>query len=137
LSTACRTRSEPVLVPQVKFTEWTSDDQLRQPVFLGLRTDKQAKDVVRETRGMIDMGTGDQRAVDLAQQYQGLLNAIRAEQTSRPLPPGAKSTEAVEEAVGDLSDPNLPGSIKRPCGLSWYGDYRQGGTKPVHVRAAL
>jgi hypothetical protein len=24
------------------------DDQLRQPVFLGLRTDKQAKDVVRE-----------------------------------------------------------------------------------------
>jgi len=39
---------EPVLVAQVKFTEWTSDDQLRQPVFLGLRTDKPAKDVVRE-----------------------------------------------------------------------------------------
>jgi bifunctional non-homologous end joining protein LigD len=39
---------QPVLVAQVKFTEWTSDDQLRQPVFLGLRTDKQAKDVVRE-----------------------------------------------------------------------------------------
>lgn len=39
---------EPVLVAQVKFTEWTSDDQLRQPVFLGLRADKQAKDIVRE-----------------------------------------------------------------------------------------
>jgi bifunctional non-homologous end joining protein LigD len=39
---------EPVLVAQVKFTEWTSDGQLRQPVFLGLRTDKQAKDVMRE-----------------------------------------------------------------------------------------
>ena len=39
---------EPVLVAQVKFTEWTSDDQLRQPVFLGLRADKSAKDVVRE-----------------------------------------------------------------------------------------
>jgi bifunctional non-homologous end joining protein LigD len=39
---------EPVLVAQVKFTEWTSDDQLRQPVFLGLRTDKPAADVVRE-----------------------------------------------------------------------------------------
>jgi bifunctional non-homologous end joining protein LigD len=35
------------LVAQVKFTEWTNDDQLRQPVFLGLRTDE-AKDVVRE-----------------------------------------------------------------------------------------
>jgi bifunctional non-homologous end joining protein LigD len=39
---------EPVLVVQVKFTEWTLDDQLRQPVFLGMRTDKEAKDVVRE-----------------------------------------------------------------------------------------
>ena len=39
---------EPVLVAEVKFTEWTSDGQLRQPVFLGLRTDKQAKDIVRE-----------------------------------------------------------------------------------------
>jgi bifunctional non-homologous end joining protein LigD len=39
---------KPVLVAQVKFTEWTHDDQLRQPVFLGLRTDKEAKDVVRE-----------------------------------------------------------------------------------------
>jgi ATP-dependent DNA ligase len=33
----------PTLVAQIKFIEWTSDDQLRQPVFLGLRTDKQAK----------------------------------------------------------------------------------------------
>jgi bifunctional non-homologous end joining protein LigD len=38
---------EPVLIAQAKFTEWISDDQLRQPVFLGLRTDKQAKDVLR------------------------------------------------------------------------------------------
>jgi bifunctional non-homologous end joining protein LigD len=39
---------EPVLAAQIKFTEWTLDEQLRQPVFLGLRTDKQAKDAVRE-----------------------------------------------------------------------------------------
>jgi ATP-dependent DNA ligase len=25
---------EPVLVAQIKFTEWTNDNQLRQPVFL-------------------------------------------------------------------------------------------------------
>jgi bifunctional non-homologous end joining protein LigD len=37
-----------VLVAQVKFTERTHDGQLRQPVFLGLRTDKEPKDVVRE-----------------------------------------------------------------------------------------
>jgi bifunctional non-homologous end joining protein LigD len=39
---------KPVLVAQVKFTERTHDDQLRQPVYLGLRTDKAAEDVVRE-----------------------------------------------------------------------------------------
>ena len=39
---------KPVLVAQVKFIEWTNDNQLRQPVFLGLRTDKEAKDVLRE-----------------------------------------------------------------------------------------
>jgi bifunctional non-homologous end joining protein LigD len=39
---------EPVLVAQVKFTEWTDDGQLRQPVFLGLRTDKEAREAVRE-----------------------------------------------------------------------------------------
>jgi len=32
-------RVKPVLVAQVKFTEWTLDDQLRQAVFLGLRTE--------------------------------------------------------------------------------------------------
>jgi bifunctional non-homologous end joining protein LigD len=39
---------KPALIAQIKFTEWTNEDQLRQPVFLGLRTDKEAKDVVRE-----------------------------------------------------------------------------------------
>ncbi len=38
----------PVFVCQVKFAEWTRDAKLRQPVFLGLREDKAAKDVKRE-----------------------------------------------------------------------------------------
>ena len=39
---------EPRLVCQVKFSEWTRDGKLRQPVFLGLREDKSAEEVVRE-----------------------------------------------------------------------------------------
>jgi bifunctional non-homologous end joining protein LigD len=39
---------KPELVAQVRFTEWTDDGLLRHPVFLGLRKDKRAKDVVRE-----------------------------------------------------------------------------------------
>jgi bifunctional non-homologous end joining protein LigD len=39
---------EPKLVCEVKFAELTRDDRLRQPVFLGLREDKNASEVVRE-----------------------------------------------------------------------------------------
>ena len=38
----------PRLVCQVRFLEWTEDQSLRQPVFLGLREDKKAAEVVRE-----------------------------------------------------------------------------------------
>lgn len=39
---------QPELVCQVKFSEWTRDGKLRQPVFLGLRADKPAEEVIRE-----------------------------------------------------------------------------------------
>ncbi len=39
----------PELVCQVRFAEWTRDGRLRQPVFLGLRHDKPARAVVRES----------------------------------------------------------------------------------------
>jgi len=39
---------QPKLVAQVRFTEWTADNILRHPVYLGLRDDKKAKDVRRE-----------------------------------------------------------------------------------------
>ena len=40
---------QPQLVCQVRFMEWTRDGNLRQPVFLGLREDKEPRQVVRET----------------------------------------------------------------------------------------
>jgi ATP-dependent DNA ligase len=36
------------LVGEVKFTEWTSEGEMRHPAFLGLRSDKTAFDVIRE-----------------------------------------------------------------------------------------
>lgn len=38
----------PDLVAEVAFTEWTEDDRLRHPRFLGLRRDKKPKDVHQE-----------------------------------------------------------------------------------------
>jgi len=40
------------MVCQIKFTEWTRDDRLRQPVFLGIREDKNASEVAREKDGL-------------------------------------------------------------------------------------
>jgi bifunctional non-homologous end joining protein LigD len=37
----------PRLVAQIAFQEWTADRKLRQPVFLGLRDDKEPQEVVR------------------------------------------------------------------------------------------
>jgi bifunctional non-homologous end joining protein LigD len=39
---------DPVLVCEIGFTEWTADGAMRHPVFLGLRSDKAATDVVHE-----------------------------------------------------------------------------------------
>jgi bifunctional non-homologous end joining protein LigD len=45
----------PELVAEVRFSEWTRDGRLRHPVFLGLRPDKQPREVVREQAiGTID-----------------------------------------------------------------------------------
>jgi bifunctional non-homologous end joining protein LigD len=36
----------PKLIAQISYQEWTSDQKLRQPVFLGLRDDKSAREVI-------------------------------------------------------------------------------------------
>jgi DNA ligase D-like protein (predicted ligase) len=53
---------EPQLVVEVGFEEWTKDNKLRQPRLLGIRLDKDAKDVVKETPKSIvpkDVKMGD------------------------------------------------------------------------------
>jgi DNA ligase D-like protein (predicted ligase) len=42
---------KPELVAQIEFTEWTPDGHLRHSKFVGLRDDKDARKVVRETEG--------------------------------------------------------------------------------------
>jgi bifunctional non-homologous end joining protein LigD len=40
---------KPQLVAQIRFVEWTADGHLRHAAFLGVRTDKAARAVIRET----------------------------------------------------------------------------------------
>ncbi len=41
---------KPKLVAQVKFSEWTADQRMRQPVFLGLRRDKKPEECTFEVK---------------------------------------------------------------------------------------
>ncbi len=45
---------KPELVCEVKFVQWTDEGILRQPVFLGLRTDKHPAEIVREEAREVD-----------------------------------------------------------------------------------
>ena len=42
----------PSIVVEIKFNEWTTDGKLRQPVFLGVRDDKSAREVVHEPESL-------------------------------------------------------------------------------------
>ena len=39
---------EPTLRAEIEFAEWTRDVRLRAPVFVAMRADKDARDIVRE-----------------------------------------------------------------------------------------
>jgi bifunctional non-homologous end joining protein LigD len=60
----------PDLVAQIRFTEWTADQKLRHPVYLGLRDDKAAREVVREVPREPNP-------------LEGLLNQLRALEDAR------------------------------------------------------
>jgi bifunctional non-homologous end joining protein LigD len=40
---------KPTMVAEIEFAEWTPDERLRHTAFVGLRSDKRPRDVVRET----------------------------------------------------------------------------------------
>jgi bifunctional non-homologous end joining protein LigD len=46
----------PTVVVEVKFAEWTEDGKLRQPIFLGVRDDKNAREVHKERESIQQWG---------------------------------------------------------------------------------
>jgi len=53
---------EPKVVVEVKFAEWTADRMLRQPIFLGVRDDKDARDVGLEGTSLQEWAASMRRA---------------------------------------------------------------------------
>jgi bifunctional non-homologous end joining protein LigD len=54
----------PDLVAEVRFTEWTADHKLRHPVYLGLRDDKPATEVIEEAPAAGALDASLRRVVD-------------------------------------------------------------------------
>jgi bifunctional non-homologous end joining protein LigD len=84
----------PRYVVQVAFTEWTGDNRLRHPSFLGMRDDKSPKEVVRERpQGVVTL-THPERVLypkdkitkkDVADYYAAVSEAMIATLMDRPL----------------------------------------------------
>jgi bifunctional non-homologous end joining protein LigD len=65
----------PELVAEVKFQEWTREERLRQPVFLGLRADIEPIRVVREGRAQ-EVAKGP--AVEVSPDISALIQTLEA-----------------------------------------------------------
>ena len=83
----------PRFVVQVSFTEWTADNRLRHPSFLGIREDKKVGEVVREkpVRGVSGVGSGES---EMKTETKAAKTAVPASKDSRKnssAKPSAKS----------------------------------------------
>jgi bifunctional non-homologous end joining protein LigD len=73
----------PDLVAQVRFTEWTADDKLRHPVYLGLRDDKRTEDVVREKQRSVKHPSADGSAGIATPALASVIAQLRALEDAR------------------------------------------------------
>jgi bifunctional non-homologous end joining protein LigD len=73
----------PDLVAQIRFTEWTADDKLRHPVYVGLRTDKSAREVVRERAQGAQGAQGAKGAEGAEGALQGVIDQLLALEDAR------------------------------------------------------
>ncbi len=110
----------PELVAQVRFTEWTDDRKLRHPVYLGLRDDKSAGEVVvedlssgrsgrRERRPKSHGGTETRRTI-------GLRQFSSASPRLRVVSPSAASASSVIAQLDSLEAARKDGTIELPDG---------------------
>ena len=70
---------KPAQICQIKFSEWTRDGKLRQPVFLGLRDDKDASEVVRDGLRLLELQQRDRDAAHSALKKKLRLAAANAD----------------------------------------------------------
>jgi bifunctional non-homologous end joining protein LigD len=91
---------KPKIVVEVKFSEWTSDRRLRQPIYLGVRDDKNPRDVGRE-------GTSVQRK-----------NASKSSSVALRKKSGAAASASTPQASARKTSRTAPGKKEKPAARS-------------------
>jgi bifunctional non-homologous end joining protein LigD len=109
---------KPDLVAQIRFTEWTADQKLRHPMYLGLRDDKRAADVTAERPGTQPRARSPQHRAR---------NTQHAAPSTHPAPSTDATASAVITQIRALEDARRDGTVELPDGT------RLGITNPHKV----
>jgi bifunctional non-homologous end joining protein LigD len=100
----------PCLVAEIKFNEWTTDGKLRQPVFLGLRDDKEPDEVIHEPESLqgdpVTTSTKTQRTTRKR-------STVSHSATPRKR---ASAPRAIIEQLRELEDAGESGTLDLPTG---------------------
>jgi bifunctional non-homologous end joining protein LigD len=112
----------PDLVAQVRFTEWTADNKLRHPVYLGLRDDKKASDVTKA----ISRRVPSNPEVSVSPVAKPA-TARRGSRTAKKEAAGRAALDAVIRQLRELEDARKDGAIELP------GGQRLGVTNPAKI----
>ena len=98
----------PQVVVEVKFSEWTADRRLRQPIFLGIRDDKNAKDVeieqpsVQRKAARGETVAKGQKRVSISAHEKGGAGPVAKQRRAKTKTPGPGSDAA--SIVAQLTD---------------------------------
>jgi bifunctional non-homologous end joining protein LigD len=104
---------KPKLVAQVKFTEWTDDNKLRHPTYLGMRDDKKPEDVVRE-----ETAPYKESVLQRLPDVPGRNTAKKVSPVRAPTPAPTKALQLVVDQLQDLEDRRKKGVLALPDGDS-------------------
>lgn len=95
----------PEIVVEIKFNEWTTGGNLRQPVFLGVREDKDASDVVRELQSSGVSGKASTRratkSVAKKKSVKGKSDDVRRRASPSLTAPAKKAVAQIDAIIAD------------------------------------
>jgi bifunctional non-homologous end joining protein LigD len=121
---------EPKVVVEVKFSEWTADRRLRQPIFLGVRDDKDAREVSVEKTSVQKKAVKSNR---IARQEERETVAARGRTSSSPKLAGKTSAKAVSKRRAKIDTQSIVEQLEALEKRRGDGSLDLGGGKTLKV----